>query len=168
MHTLPQILHNKHIHMTISASKKHLIFAERKAASMPFDYRLWYEANKQWLSEKRRQRYASDAEFRAKAVERSRKHVQAKVHPVTDGHTVSFESAAKQIGITIWVLRDWRRKGYFPDPVRRSGNLWFTEHQITLLQKLKTSWHQIVFTSHYQKEERLEELREVIESNWQG
>ena len=135
---------------------------------MPFDYRLWYEANKQWLSEKRRQRYASDAEFRAKAVERSRKHVQAKVHPVTDGHTVSFESAAKQIGITIWVLRDWRRKGYFPDPVRRSGNLWFTEHQITLLQKLRTSWHRIWFESRHLREERLEELREVIKSNWQG
>ena len=135
---------------------------------MPFDYRLWYETNKGRLSTKRRQRYSSDAEFRTKAVERSRKRVQAKVQLVTDGYTVSFDSAAKKIGVSIWVLRDWRRKHYFPEPVRRSGELWFTEHQITLLQKLRTSWHQIAFTSHYQKEERLEELRESIKSNWQG
>ena len=135
---------------------------------MPFDYRLWYETNKGRLSTKRRQRYSSDAEFRTKAVERSRKRVQAKVQLVTDGYTVSFDSAAKKIGVSIWVLRDWRRKHYFPDPVRGWGDLWFTEHQITLLQKLRTSWHRIWFESRHLREERLEELREVIKSNWQG
>ena len=135
---------------------------------MSFDYKPWYEENKKRLSEKRKNRYAADAEFRERCLERSRKRAQAIAQPVTDGCTISFEAAPERIGITIGVLRDWRRKHYFPDPTGRSGRLWFTEDQITLLRKLKTSWYQIAFTSRHRKWERLKDLREFIYANWQG
>ena len=134
---------------------------------MTIEYRQWYEKNKKTLSDKRKEKYVTNPEYRKKCLERNRKQNQAKVPPV-NGYTIDIESAAEQIGVSVWVLRDWRKKGYFPDPVSRSGKLWFTEHQITLLQKLKTSWHQIAFASHYRKEDRLKELGNLIDTNWQG
>ena len=121
------------------------------------------------LSDKRKEKYATNPEYRKKCLERNRKQNQAKVPPV-NGYTIDIESAAEQIGVSVWVLRDWRKKGYFPDPVSRSGKLWFTEHQITLLQKLQKSWNQIAFTycNTQKRKTRREELCSIIYSNWQG
>ena len=55
---------------------------------------------------------------------------------VTDSHTVAFTEAADDVGVTVWVLREWRRKNYFPEPHRRDGRLWFTSSQVQLLRKL--------------------------------
>ena len=136
---------------------------------MLIKYQRWYEKNKKMLSAKRKEKYGTNPEYRKKCLERNRKQNQAKVPPV-DGYTIDVESAAAQIGVSVWVLRDWRRKGYFPDPVSRSGKHWFTEHQITLLQKLQKSWHQIVFAygNTLKRQTRREEVCSFISSNWQG
>ena len=93
-----------------------------------FNWDAWYAKNKQRLSEKRAKRYREDAAYRAAALERSRQQREKKKpEPVsTDPHTVSFMDAADDLGVTVWVLREWRRKNYFPEPHRRDGRLWFT------------------------------------------
>ena len=68
-----------------------------------------------------------------------------KPEPVsTDPHTVSFIEAADDVGVTVWVLREWRRKNYFPEPHRRDGRLWFTPSQVQLLRRswavLRPAW----------------------------
>ena len=111
-------------------------------------------------------RYATDAEYRQACIERSRK--KASVEPVTDGYTISFESATDRIGATIWELRTWRRLHYFPEPKHRGGRLWFTENQIQLLKKLK-EFNFINRYGHWNtKREERKKLCEMIFANWQG
>ena len=125
----------------------------------------WYQTNKETLSANRKNRYATDAEYREACLERSRKRQAAKLQPVADGYTISFESAAERLGVTIGVLRDWRRQHYFPEPRSRTGRLWFTENQIQLMRQLKqldvnhcTGWKK--------RNRKRKELSGFFASNW--
>lgn len=104
-----------------------------------FNWDAWYAKNKVRLSEKRAKRYREDAAYRAAAMERSRlQRDSKKPEPVsTDPHTVAFTDAADNVGVTVWVLREWRRKNYFPEPYRREGRMWFSPQQVQLLHHLK-------------------------------
>lgn len=102
-----------------------------------FNWDVWYQKNKTRLSEKRAKRYSEDAAYRTAALERSRlQREKKKPEPVSDPHTVSFLDAAAEVGVTVWVLREWRKKSYFPEPHRRDGRLWFTPSQVHLLQQI--------------------------------
>ena len=106
-----------------------------------FNWDAWYAKNKKRLSEKRAKRYQEDAAYREAALARSRQQRQAKKAEagpvVNDPHTVSFTEAADDLGVTVWVLREWRRKNYFPEPHRRDGRLWFSPAQVVALRQLR-------------------------------
>lgn len=101
-----------------------------------FSWDAWYAKNRARLSEKRARRYREDASYREAALERSRHQRESKKSTVTGPFTIPFGEAAEMLGITLWVLREWRRKNYYPEPLRREGRLWFSEPQVQLLRHL--------------------------------
>jgi hypothetical protein len=131
-----------------------------------FSWDAWYQKNKARLSEKRAKRYREDASYRAAALERSRLQREANRTEVTTPHTVSFMDAATEIGVTVWVLREWRRKNYFPEPLRRDGRLWFTPTQVDLLRGLREFFdtHGTRVTNALRP--KLEDTTSLIYSNW--
>lgn len=110
-----------------------------EAVKHGFNWDAWYAKNKQRLSEKRAKRYREDASYRAAALERSRQQRETKKPEpaATDSYTISFTNAADDVGVTVWVLREWRRKNYFPEPHHRDGRLWFSPHQVQLLRRVR-------------------------------
>jgi hypothetical protein len=133
-----------------------------------FNWDHWYAKNKQRLSEKRAKRYQEDPIYRAAALERSRQQRELKkvVPPITDGYTVAFTDAATTLGVTVWVLREWRRKSYFPEPHRRDGRLWFSDAQVQTLQALRSFFdtHGIRMTENLKP--ALEDVVRLIYANW--
>ena len=133
-----------------------------------FNWDAWYAKNKTRLSEKRAKRYREDAAYRAAALERSRQQrEQKKPEPVsTDPHTVAFTEAADDVGVTVWVLREWRRKNYFPEPHRRDGRLWFTPSQVQLLRKLGQFFVQYGARVTESLKPKLENVVSLTYANW--
>lgn len=131
-----------------------------------FSWDAWYAKNKSRLSEKRARRYREDTAYREAALERSRKQRETKKVTVKDDNWVSFNDAAVGLGITVWVLREWRRKDYFPEPARRQGRLWFTPPQVQLLQRLHEFFvaHGVRVTEA--NRQALEEVVSLIYANW--
>jgi hypothetical protein len=105
-------------------------------SSGAFSWDAWYAKNKQRLAAKRAKRYAEDPAYREAALRRSREQRHKDKTPVLDGTTIAFKDMAQALGVTTWVLREWRRKNYFPEPVNRDGRLWFHPDQRLLLQGL--------------------------------
>jgi hypothetical protein len=151
-----------------------LIFKTHTEAVVPgpvkqgFNWDAWYAKNKQRLSEKRAKRYREDAAYRAAALERSRHQRETKKPEpvVTLGYTVSFTNAAEDVGVTVWVLREWRRKNYFPEPHHREGRLWFSPHQVQLLRRIKH-----VFDQHGPRvaeafRPEVESIVNLVYANW--
>jgi len=131
-----------------------------------FSWDDWYAKNRTRLSEKRAKRYREDAGYRAAALERSRQQREAKKTPVTDGYTVSFNDAAQTLGITVWVLREWRRKNYFPEPHRRDGRLWFSPAQVKLIGKVRQFFDQRGHRVTQANRSDLEDVVNLVYSNW--
>ena len=131
-----------------------------------FSWSTWYANNKERLSEKRAKRYAEDPEYREAALNRSRHQREVKKEPVTDGFTVSFNDMARALDVSVWVLREWRRKNYFPEPFRREGRLWFKPAHIPLLQSLHTFFLDHGIRVGESKRRALDETVQLIWANW--
>jgi MerR HTH family regulatory protein len=102
-------------------------------------FRRWYAKNRERLSQKRKQRYAEDAEYRQRAVEGSRRRRGGGANSTTPPNDapISFGQAAERIGRHVSTLHEWRRKKLFPEPKHYGGRLWFSEKQVLLLTKLR-------------------------------
>lgn len=131
-----------------------------------FSWDAWYAKNKARLSVKRAKRYKEDAQYRQAALDRSRAQREIKKVPVTDAHTVAFTEAAQALGITVWVLREWRRKDYFPEPYHRDGRLWFSPPQVQALQRLQEFFEEHGARVTDALRPQLENVVELIYSNW--
>ena len=133
-----------------------------------FNWGAWYAKNKARLSEKRAKRYREDAGYRAAALERSRQQREVKKPSpvITDGYTVSFNEAADTLGVTVWVLREWRRKDYFPEPHRRNGRLWFSPAQVVALRALRQFFIQHGSRVTDEVRPALENLTSLLYANW--
>lgn len=131
-----------------------------------FDWDAWYEKNKTRLSAKRALRYKTDTLYREAALRRSRAQRTLKQITVTDGHTVAFNEMANHLGITVWVLREWRRKNYFPEPEHRDGRLWFRPEQAQLLRRLQGffSIHGVRVSESLKS--KLEDVVRLVYANW--
>jgi len=131
-----------------------------------FDWDAWYEKNKQRLSEKRAKRYREDSAYRAAALERSRHQRAGKKPHVVASTDVSFSQAAVAIGVSIWTLREWRRKNYFPEPLRRNGQLWFSPEQVERLRMLQHFFEVHGVRTTKQTKPDLESLVSLTYANW--
>ena len=137
---------------------------EEKATG--FDYATWYQENRTRLSEKKAKRYKEDKKYREAALTRSRSQRKTKTPTPANGYTVTFQDMATTLDVTVWVLREWRRKDYFPEPQRRDGRLWFKPEQVALLNMLKTFFKYTgvrVAAAHRQE---LNNTVDLIAANW--
>jgi len=133
-----------------------------------FNWDAWYAKNKARLSEKRAKRYREDPAYREAALERSRSQREQKksVPAITDQYTVSFTEAADDLGVTVWVLREWRRKNYFPEPFHRDGRLWFSQGQVQWLHRLRQFFIQRGARVTDAIRPELESLTSLVYANW--
>lgn len=133
-----------------------------------FDYKEWYEKNKQRLSEKKKTLYLTDKEYRESAIKRSTEQRQKrKVELFSDGYTISLSQAADMIGVTVWTLREWRKKYYFPEPKHKGNRVWFHPQQIPLLEKLQHFFYQNGVRTSKEIRPKLEALIQEIASQWE-
>jgi MerR HTH family regulatory protein len=139
-----------------------LIFKNTKST-----YQQWYQQNKQRLSEKRKKLYADNPEYRERAMEASKRYRRGeRTLPIPADTEISFAQAADRLGIGTSTLREWRRKKLFPEPKHHNRGLWFTENQVSLLNKLKDFFKVYRMRPWKIKRDRLKELREFIGTNW--
>ena len=97
----------------------------------------WYQKNKPKLAAKRRTLYETDKSYREKAIARSSALRAAKRELPPAGYIVSVVEAANALGVSLDALRDWRKRGYYPEPLKCGNRFWFTENQLKLLDKLR-------------------------------
>ena len=128
---------------------------------------LWYEKNKEEVSKKRKAKYATDAAYREKQIEASRRYRRGERTPATPPNApFPLAEAAKRAGIGYSTLRWWREHKLFPEPVHYKGGLWFTEHQLPLLTKLRDLFRKHRMTAGKIKQKLLEEVCAFISANW--
>lgn len=133
-----------------------------------FQYDKWYEDNKQTLLSKRAERYKNDPTYREAAIRRAkaqRERQKEKAVPA-DGATLMLSEVADQLGVSIWVLREWRRKNFFPEPVFRSNRLWFKPQQVAVLSTLKTFFDTHGARAPLSLQTELEATISMVYANW--
>jgi hypothetical protein len=129
----------------------------------------WYDKNKQALAERRAKRYLNDAKYRQKIIDRSRlnRANNKPSQPNPEGYDHHMMGAAEALGITIWTLREWRKKDYFPEPVEFKGRLWFTGNQLQALRLLKQFFVKHGVRTSAANREALDTLVGQIYANWE-
>lgn len=131
-----------------------------------FNFNTWYDKNKQRLSQKKAERYKNDPAYRKACLEASRRQREGKGEQVKDEYSLSFNVLAEQLGVSQWTLREWRRKGYFPEPKFRNGRMWFTTGQKDLLSKLRDFFSANGGRVTSSKRGEMEELTNLVYANW--
>lgn len=129
----------------------------------------WYEANKVTLAATRKAKYDSDPVYRAKIIAASQAARMAKRGVVVpEGYIHHMTDAAEVLDITIWTLREWRKKNYFPEPKFYNGRLWFTGNQLQQLQALKGFFARRGRRMSEAAKPALEDLVSLIYANWEN
>jgi hypothetical protein len=133
-------------------------------------YQKWYEKNKQRLSEERKRLYGENPEYRARAIEASRKRRSGEqtppILPVPPDAPISLREAAERVGAGVSTLREWLSKNYFPEPRRYNRGLWFTEKQVELLRLLKEFFKKYKMRPAKITQPMLAQLRASILADW--
>lgn len=131
-----------------------------------FSFGKWYKDNAERLKAKKKNLYDTDAQYRERALATSKKHRDAKRKPQPDGYTFTFDQAAGIIGVSTGTLREWKKKKYYPEPLRHNSRMWFTENQILLLRKLNEFFTEQGIRMGATKRGMLEDKVNWIISNW--
>ena len=124
--------------------------------------RRWYRCHKQEFSEKRKQRYREDPEYRRKALENAKR--QRKCSPVPKDYEYSMAGAAQELGVSLFTIRRWKNNDFFPEPAKFNGKLYFKASQIVLLQGLVDFFDKGKKIKRY--DSQLQALLAFIYSNW--
>lgn len=135
------------------------------AATQAERYKRWYDKNKQKLADRRRARYHSDPDYRAKAIENRRRSLPA-VEPLPEGYVHTFSDVAHALDVSLWKLRDWRNKNYYPEPHEHGRGLYFTEAQVALLLQLRNFMNTVSHRFTPEAENHLQDLVNFIYANW--
>jgi hypothetical protein len=123
--------------------------------------------NRKALSEKRKERYATDPEYRQRVLDaRHAQQQKARVlSPLNPAFTTTLSEAATELGITVWKLRHWRDQSWFPEPHSHGKFLYLTDNQVELLGSLKEFLDQYPRLPARAKEE-LQDLVGLVYANW--
>ena len=147
--------------------KSMALTVKKKSSKKKSKFAIWYDENKEDLSAKRKKQYAEDAEYRQRAVENGRRNRRGERIPQPAHAQISWSQAAKQIGIGLSTLREWRRYKYFPKPIRYNRGLWFSHKQVQLLKGLKEFFKKHGNRRPFQvKEKLLAQVKASIAADW--
>lgn len=135
------------------------------AASQSERYKRWYDKNKKTLSARRKARYHNDPQYRQKALDNRRKSLP-KSDPLPEGYVHTFSDAADMLDVSIWKLREWRRKNYYPEPLEHGRALYFTQAQVELLGKLRNFLSTAGMRMTDEAKNHLDVLTNLIHANW--
>jgi hypothetical protein len=133
--------------------------------SSKFDWSKWYEKNKLRLSEKRKKRYQEDEAYKNSIKERS-KTQRKRVEDTEKVFIVTFKEASEQLQVSMWSLREWRKKDYYPEPQHRLGKLWFSQRQVILLQQLADFFKNHGIRTKQSDRDSLQSIIASIFANW--
>jgi len=118
-------------------------------------YGKWYEKHKDERNARRRERYKRNADYRQAAIQRAAKYraeqegeefKEAITTPETrhyrnvDGHVVEvfkIGEVAKLLGKSPQTIRNWETRNLIPAPIFDEPQRLYTEHQISLLHKIR-------------------------------
>ena len=127
----------------------------------------WYKKNKTALAATRKNRYDNDPVYRAKVLAASQAARMARRGtPLPEGYAHHMADTAELLGVTIWTLREWRKKSYFPEPLAYGGRMWFTGNQLQQLQALKGFFVRRGRRMSESARPALEDLVSLIYANW--
>lgn len=101
-------------------------------------YQDYYQKNRKRIARRRRARYRSDPDYRAKALARARRRreqVKRDLRRATAGMLTSRQTA-EHVGVATRTLRAWEGKGYCPAPEVVAGRRYYRRSQVRLLKKL--------------------------------
>ena len=130
-------------------------------------FKNWYSKNKEELAEKRAKQYREDPAYREKVLQRSREYrANNRTETTPEGYEQHMAGAAEVIGVTVWTLREWRKKNYFPEPFEFKGKLWFTGNQLHLLTSLRQFFDEHGVRTAAHNRGALDLLTQVIYANW--
>lgn len=104
----------------------------------------WYELNRERLSNKRKDRYNSDPEYRERVLTNSRKSRKSKERPVVqvvtvsgqDYNALSIAEACEKIGISVETMIKWEKSKVVPaTPFRLTGRRtrWYTHGMVDVI-----------------------------------
>lgn len=106
----------------------------------------WYERNGGKLNEKRKNRYDSDPEYRARQIENARKNranraskvkeASAPVYKLIGGEKVvvyRIGDLAERAGVTPQTIRKYESTGVIPEPTVGSSHRYYTANQVNLV-----------------------------------
>lgn len=131
-------------------------------------FKKWYEAKKVDLAAKRALRYKTDPEYRAKVLDAHKRNRLKRVgSPSPEGYTHSMNETAEALGVTIWTLREWRKKEYFPEPLLHRGRKWFNRRQVYLLRSLKEAREQLGARLDRTGKQKISETVSYVFANWE-
>lgn len=131
-------------------------------------FKEWYDngGNKK-LSKKRKERYKNDPLYRQNAINKAAdRRKLVKLVPPPDGYVCTLEDVAKRMGCSIWTVREWRRKNYFPEPLVHKGRMMFTEQQLLMLWKLFDFFLENGKRLKEADKDKLDNLVAIVYSNW--
>lgn len=114
-----------------------------------WNYHDYYDDNKEDINRRRRDRYASDPEYRER-VKASAKQVKKAAAEAKKGHVARkykgskvlctrIGDVAEAIGRSVSVIRFWEKEGTIPEPVFEGSQRVYTDAQVALLSKLSTA-----------------------------
>lgn len=138
-------------------------------------FKKWYEKDKDKLSEKRKQRYQTDPEYRAKCLARAAQRRAEFPKPPRAGEARFKEidgkprevfrigEVSQMIGIGLQTIRSWEASGTIPGPSIESAQRLYTGTQIALMRELAALSHQ----HRYDRENRASVIAEMSAQVWQ-
>lgn len=130
-------------------------------------YSRWYERNKEALSEKRKKRYREDPEYRAACL--ARKALQTKEQtsePVPEQYVMNLTDTAEALDVSLWKLRSWREKGYYPEPYTHARGVYFTTAQFNAVASLRDFFDENAGVMTEDVSLKLQGLTDLIRANW--
>jgi hypothetical protein len=134
-------------------------------------FQKWYRVHKDEYAAKRRERYAKDPAYRARAIAQSLKYNNAKkaaTVTLTPKYCYSLPETAKKLGIHPSVLRRWRKKEYYPEPHTTGGRAYFSLAQCNFLISLRMFFaeHGVHNRMTLPDKEKLASIISLISVNW--
>lgn len=128
-------------------------------------FQRWYRKNKDDFNQKRKERYHSDPDYRARMKAQSRR--VAKESATLPNGVVSIGDAAKVIGREPYTIKNWEKSELIPEAVRMGRGRVYTQRQVYLMRALAAFLNA---NHHLQSgfKEGLSEVRAEIWSKWNG